>query len=283
MEDDMFDRIPAGAFALAAALLMMITPAPAHDESKYPDWSGMWRRPPGVGIQWDETKPPGLAQQAPLKPEFQKVLEDSIAEQKAGGQGGDFRVRCISNGMPRLMTIIRQHEIFIMPSLTLVIYENNLPRRIYTDGRDFTAEDNTPSYAGYSIGKWLDTDGDGRYETLEVETRNFKGPRNYEQSGIPLHPDGQSIVKERLYLDKADRNTMLNEITVIDNALTRPWTVVKHYRRQREHTWYEDLCSENNNHVQIGNEGYMLSADGYLMPTKKDQSPPDLRYFNIKK
>jgi len=23
----------------------------------------------------------------------------------------------------------------------------------------------------------------------------------------------------------------------------------------------------------------MLSADGYLMPAKKDQAPPDLRYF----
>jgi hypothetical protein len=23
-----------------------------------------------------------------------------------------------------------------------------------------------------------------------------------------------------------------------------------------------------------------LSADGYLMPTKKGQAPPDLRYFN---
>jgi hypothetical protein len=72
---------------------------------------------------------------------------------------------------------------------------------------------------------------------------------------------------------------MKNEITVIDNALTRPWTVTKNYRRVRPATWYEDLCSENNNHVQIGTEGYMLSADGYLMPTKRDQPPPDLRYF----
>jgi hypothetical protein len=24
----------------------------------------------------------------------------------------------------------------------------------------------------------------------------------------------------------------------------------------------------------------MLSADGYLMPAKKGQAPPDLRYFN---
>jgi hypothetical protein len=32
--------------------------------------------------------------------------------------------------------------------------------------------------------------------------------------------------------------------------------------------------------VKIGGENYMLSADGYLMPTKKNQPPPDLRYFN---
>ena len=81
------------------------------------------------------------------------------------------------------------------------MFENNLPRRIYTDGRDFTAKDNVPSYAGYSIGKWLDNDGDGKYDTLEVETRNFKGPRNYEPSGIPLHEDNELIIKERMSLD----------------------------------------------------------------------------------
>jgi hypothetical protein len=31
--------------------------------------------------------------------------------------------------------------------------------------------------------------------------------------------------------------------------------------------------------VRIGKDGYFLSADGYLMPTKKGQAPPDLRYF----
>ena len=31
--------------------------------------------------------------------------------------------------------------------------------------------------------------------------------------------------------------------------------------------------------VWIGDQGYMLSADGLLMPAKKDQPPPDLRYF----
>jgi len=43
--------------------------------------------------------------------------------------------------------------------------------------------------------------------------------------------------------------------------------------------WREVNCAENNNHVEIGKEGYMISADGFLMPTKKGQAPPDLRYF----
>jgi hypothetical protein len=29
----------------------------------------------------------------------------------------------------------------------------------------------------------------------------------------------------------------------------------------------------------VGKEDYMISGDGYLMPTKKGQQAPDLRYF----
>src|SRR6266853_1622205 len=31
---------------------------------------------------------------------------------------------------------------------------------------------------------------------------------------------------------------------------------------------------ENNNHVKIGKQNYMVSPDGHLMPTRKDQPPP---------
>jgi hypothetical protein len=34
--------------------------------------------------------------------------------------------------------------------------------------------------------------------------------------------------------------------------------------------------------VRIGDEAYYLSAEGMLMPAKKGQAPPDLRYFQQK-
>jgi hypothetical protein len=37
--------------------------------------------------------------------------------------------------------------------------------------------------------------------------------------------------------------------------------------------------SRNQPHLAIGKDDYTVSADGFLMPTKKGQKPPDLRYF----
>jgi hypothetical protein len=115
---------------------------------------------------------------------------------------------------------------------------------------------------------------------LEVETRNFKGPRDFEEDGLPLHQDNETIIKERIYLDHANPDLLHDEITTIDRALTRPWTVVKTYRREKSPIWNEYDCNEGNNHVAIGKENYFLSGDGYLMPARKGQRPPDLRYFN---
>ena len=153
-----------------------------------------------------------------------------------------------------------------------------MPRRIYTDGRSWP-NDPEPTFAGYSIGKWIDEDGDSRFDVLEVETRYMKGPRTFEGTGLPLHKDNQTVVKEKFYLDKSNADILHDEITTIDHALTRPWTVTKKFRRERSPSWLENDCSEDNHHVTIGKENYFLSADGYLMPAKKGQMPPDLRYF----
>jgi hypothetical protein len=132
---------------------------------------------------------------------------------------------------------------------------------------------------GYSIGTWSDTNGDGIFDELRVETRNFRGPRVFDPTGLPLHEDNQTVVNERFYIDKANKDILHDEITTIDHALTRPWTIVKNYRRERNAIYSEGYCAVDNPHVKIGNENYMLSTDGLLMPAKKGQKPPDLKYF----
>ena len=268
-----------GSLVLAAALAAPVTGVHAFDESKYPDWAGQWRRPPGVNNQWVPTRPRGQ-EGAPLTPEYQAIFEANLKDQEAGGPGTDPSYSCIPDGMPRAMNVIFPMEIIIQPNTTYIHIEYLMMlRRIYTDGRDFPANADT-SFMGYSIGKWLDTDGDGRYDELRVETRLLKNPRAYDSSGIPFHADAQTIVKERFYQDKDKPDVLHDEITTIDHALTRPWTVVKNYIRVRNPIWVEAICAEQNDHIKIGGEAYMLNADGKLMPAKKGQKPPDLSFFN---
>jgi hypothetical protein len=276
----MLYRCSIGVIAQMGALAITLAGAQAQvlDLSKYPDIVAQWKRPPGIGIQWDQTKRVGPPQQAPLTPEYQKLYEANLADQAAGGQGADPISKCLPFGMPRMMSIIFPMEFIIMPKITYILTDYTEPRRIYTDGRDWPKEIE-PEFAGYSIGKWVDRDGDGKYDVLEVETRGFKGPRTFEASGIQLHEDGQTVIKERIFLDPANKDILHDEITTIDNALTRPWTVDKQYHRVSNPIWYHNACSENNHHVWIGRENYFVSSDGYLMPTKKEQAPPDLRYF----
>ena len=273
-------RSSIGSIALAAVAILAVSAAQAFDASRYPDWSGQWRRPAGVGNQWDTSKPARRGQQAPLTPEYQAIYEANLKDQAAGGQGTDPTYTCIPDGMPRAMNVIFPMEIVIQPHVTHIMIEYlSMLRRIYTDGRSWP-ENLEPSFMGYSIGQWRDEDGDGRYDALAIETRNLKGPRSFDASGIPLHEDNQTVVTERIYLDKANPDILHDEVTTIDHALTRPWTVIKNYHRVRNPVWVEAICAEGNQHVRIGAESYMLSADGYLMPAKKGQAPPDLRYFN---
>jgi hypothetical protein len=275
-----FYRNSIGAFALLAALCATMSCAQAFDESIYPAWKGQWRRFETGPVMYDPGKP-RRGQEAPLKPEYQAIFEANLKDQDAGGQGIDPTYLCLSPGMPRIMNMYEPMEIVLTPRTTHILTQHiHDARRIYTDGRDWP-KDQEPTFAGYSIGKWIDSDGDGRFDALEVETRGLKRPRTYDSSGLPFHEDNQTVIKERIYADKANPNLLYDVVTSIDNALTRPWTVTKRYRRnpQPQPYWRETVCAEQNDHIEIAKEGYMISADGFLMPTKKNQAAPDLRYF----
>lgn len=266
------------AVLVTAALAAAGVEARAFDDATYPDWSGSWQ---GIGGgNFDTSKPKGLGQDTPLKPEFQAILEASIADIAAGGQGNNPGYRCASHGMPRVMIANVPIYFVIMPETTYVVLERlSQVRRVYTDGRAWP-QPLPRSSVGYSIGRWLDQTGTGGFDTLEIETRSMQGARVYDSSGAPFHPDNETIVKERIRLDTADRDVLRNQITTIDHALTRPWTVTRSYRRTANPVWHEYDCSVSNEHIIIGHDDYLLSADGLLMPVRKGQKPPDLRYFD---
>jgi hypothetical protein len=268
-----------GAFAVAFGVGLAGTISSARsqiiDMGKYPNIAGGWGR--SEVYQW---APRG--EKPPLTPEYQAVLEASMADRAVGGHGTDTMYRCFPPGMPREMLMYSPMEIVITPGTTYMIIDHiHDDRRIYTDGRAWPEGDVEPTYSGYSIGKWIDQNGDGKYDVLEVETRYIKGPRTLDGL-LPTHTDNQSVVKERIYLDKTNPDVLHDEITLIDHAYTRPWTIIKNYPRYQNPGptgWPEEVCAEAQVWISLGKEDYYLSSDGYLMPTKKDQKPPDLRYF----
>src|SRR5262249_14716481 len=155
-------------------------------ETKYPDLKGLWRRPGNAGLlaggagglRYDESKPPSaalsLGQQPPLTPEYQAIYDGNLDDMSKGGQGIDPAYSSIPPGMPRGMIGYWAMEFIVTPeaSDTLMEGDHDFNRNIYTDGRVFPANMALePRFLGYSIGKWLDEDGDGRYDTLVVETR----------------------------------------------------------------------------------------------------------------
>ena len=274
-------RYPGSICAALLTVALAAAPAAAQvvDFGKYPNLKGQWVRV-GNPNNWIP-----LAGPPPLTPEYQKIFADITADVKSGGPGNWPSTFCVPAGMPAMMSFYDPGEIIVMPDVTYILISHNDDsyRRIYTDGRDWPKEPE-PTFAGYSLGKWVDEDNDGKYDVLEVETRFLKLPRGYDITGIPFHEDGEAVIKERIYLDKADPNTLLDQITVLDHALTRPYVKLQKATRNPnpKPVWHSDVCSETNTHIRVENEPYYLSADGRLMPSKKGQRPPDLTYFKTK-
>ncbi len=194
--------------ALATVLTLSAGDAKSQDK-KYPNWKGEWStitpRMPGQQLRFDPTSRTGR-QEAPLTEEYKKIYEKNLAEQAEGGQGLFLdHASCLPAGMPTMMSA-GTHEYIITPETTYISAGTDL-RRIFTDGRPWPT-DVEPTYQGFSMGQWIDEDGDGVYDVLEVETRGpFKGPRTYDATGLPLHFDNDSTFKERIFLDKTTQTS----------------------------------------------------------------------------
>ena len=74
------------ATVLAAGLWATTADAQVIDLGKYPDLSQQWNRVPDGGVPRYDPSKPLYKQEAPLKPEYQKMWEASVKDIQVGGE-----------------------------------------------------------------------------------------------------------------------------------------------------------------------------------------------------
>jgi hypothetical protein len=208
----------------------------AHPHGNYgvldalPDWGGIWFLA-GGGFE-------GVRPEPRLKGEYLARYEQWQAEVRArDGVERRTQSNCSPPGMPRIMRLSQYpYEFIFSPGRVTINQEAWMQTRtIWTDGRRHK-QDPDPSFMGDSVGHW---EGD----TLVVETRGISDQLQMD-TGVP-HSE-QFVLFERIRLDPADPNVLLNEMRMVDpEALAEPFVVTARYRRDRYGSLLEFQCSEN--------------------------------------
>ncbi len=102
-----------------------------------------------------------------------------------------------------------------------------------------------------------------------------------KRQAFPFTSDNQTVIKERFYLDKADRNTIYDEIIVIDGALTRPYgKIQKAVRNKNPHpVWLLETCPEDNIWIKIGDEAYIVTRQRQTDASLQGSAPAGFELF----
>lgn len=197
----------------------------------HPDLSGVWE-PSGnkyaVNIAAD-LKP----QDVPYQP-WAKALAADRAE--GAHESEDPTANCLPPGVPHVGASPPPWRLIQTPDYVAILHElSNLWRQIFLDGREL-GDDFTPSWLGYSTGKW---DGD----VLVVDTKGFNGKAWLDQLGKPT-TDALHVI-ERFH--RRDFGHMDIEITIDDpKAYTGLWKVTEEVHLLTNTQVMEFICNENN-------------------------------------
>lgn len=213
--------------SLALATASSAAPAP-------PDWTGIWTR---VGsLNFDPTIPGAQPDAPPYNLAYAARFAAILEAEARGTPMNDKSAQCQPPGLVRMMNMVYPLEIIQTPGqVTLVAEWMGQVRRIFTDGRPHPA-DPDPTFNGHSIGQW-------EGQVLVIDTVGLKGGGILDDHGAPL---GEVLhVTERLY--QAGPDTLKDEFTILnEDAMTRPYTATKTFRRNRDIQMMEYVCEENN-------------------------------------
>jgi hypothetical protein len=240
-------------------------PAPRMADGK-PDFSGLWEPAHGaVGpgqINFNETAPLPFA--IPTSPDDPPVAQffnigggfkDGLpftpwaaqlrAQRKSDNNKDNPDARCMPLGLTQLHMHPQPRKIVQTQREIVVLYEaNGNTRQILTDGRRLPANDPTPWFYGYSVGRW---DGD----TLVVETTGFRDDVWLDVEGSPLTQSGKMTERWR----RVKFGLMQIDITIEDpKAYTKPFTVRVNHQLMPDTELMEFVCEERDAVHYVGKE-----------------------------
>jgi hypothetical protein len=189
--------------------------------------------PPAAGNRGGALPPPrpvlvldgraGRPDNAPkLTPEYLAKWEVIRKSRMAGSDEFDPNARCLSAGMPNMMSMTYGMEVqHTKDKITMYGELNDVYRRIFLDGRKPAQKVlDDPTFAGYSTGHW---EGD----TLVVDTVAIREDTLFDT--FSPHSD-QFTVRERIRFTSP--GILEDRITVTDpKALIEPFTSVRTYRK----------------------------------------------------
>ena len=198
-------------------------PAPRMPDGK-PDLSGLWKIVRGGKYS--------LNVAADLKPEEIQPWARALARRQMEEQGDG--VNCLPGG-PQVGGIITLYKFVQTNGLVIVLHEagtGDAFRQIFMDGRDLP-KDPTPSWYGYSVGRW---DGDA------LDTIGFNDKTVLDAF---RHPHTEALhITERLR--RPDFGHIELQQTYEDpGAYARAWTITLNLELDSSNEILEYFCSEN--------------------------------------
>jgi hypothetical protein len=209
-------------------------PAPKLPDGK-PDLGGLW-----LGDQWGppgrRPTPPGETR--PMPPEMLPWAQKVFDERRASSIKDDPEARCMPQGVPKATTLPYPVEIINAPGKLVMLYEMySLRREIFTDGRELPKEFISPSWMGYSVGKW---EGD----EFVVTTGGFNDQVwNIDLAGHP-HSDVLRVTER---FRRVDFGHMDIRVTIDDpKTWTKAWVMpVMRYTFLPDTDLLEFVCEKN--------------------------------------
>jgi hypothetical protein len=167
-------------------------------------------------------------EESPMRPEAADILRRRVPR--------DFPpTSCLPSGIPFAGLVSEPIKLVQSPRLTVILYEGDGPRQVYTDGRELPKEFAQPSWFGYSVGKW-------ERDTFVVETAGFNDKTWLDGRG---HPHSEALrVLERFH--RRDFGHMDVEMTFDDPPMyTKPFTIKVAYGLLADSDIFESWCNED--------------------------------------